>query len=65
MELAERISASEPLGVKGLAMTSLLLVDGFPLYNENASRSLTVCAFEALPGLDHGHLSAPTTDSRS
>jgi len=46
-------------------MTSLLLVDGFPLYNENASRSLTVCAFEALPGLDHGHLSAPTTDSRS
>jgi hypothetical protein len=64
LELAERVSTSEPLGLEGLAMTSLLVVDGSsPLHNKDASRSLTVIAFEALAGLDDGHLSAPTADS--
>jgi hypothetical protein len=63
LELAERVSTSEPLGVEGLAITSLLIYDApSPLYHTDASRSLTVIAFEALAGLDHGHLSAPTAD---
>jgi hypothetical protein len=45
-------------------MTSLLVLDcSTPFHNKDASRSLTVIAFEALAGLDHGHLSAPTADS--
>jgi hypothetical protein len=61
---SERLITSEPLGVEGLAMTSLLVVDASsPLHNKDASRSLTVIGFEALVGLDHGQLSAPTTDS--
>jgi hypothetical protein len=45
-------------------MTSLLVVDASrPLRNNDASRSLTVIAFEALVELDHGQLSAPTTGS--
>jgi hypothetical protein len=62
--LAERLSTSEPLGVEGLAITYLLVVDASsPLHTKDASRSLTVIAFEALVGLDHGQLSAPATDS--
>ena len=64
LELAERVSTSEPLGVVGLAMTSLLVLDcSSPFHNKDASRSLTAIAFEALAGLDHGHLSAPIADS--
>jgi hypothetical protein len=64
LELAERLSTSEPLGVEGLAITYLLVVDASsPLHTKDASRSLTVIAFEALVGLDHGQLSAPATDS--
>jgi hypothetical protein len=61
LELAERLSTGEPLGVEGLAMTSLLVGDASsPLHHRHASRSLAVIAFEALVGLDHGQRSAPT-----
>jgi hypothetical protein len=64
LELGECLRASRPLGVEGLAMTSLLIDDApSPLYHEDASRSLTVTAFEALVALERGHRTASTTDS--
>jgi hypothetical protein len=63
IQLAERLSTSEPLGVEALAMTSLLVGDGCsPLYHADATRSLAVAAFEALIGLNHGHLTAAAAD---
>jgi hypothetical protein len=48
LELAERVSTSEPLGVEGLAMTSLLVLDcSSPFHNKDASRSLTSIAFRS------------------
>ena len=64
LELAECLRTARPLGVEGLAMTSLLIDDApSPLYHEDASRSLTVTAFEALVALERGHRTASTTDS--
>lgn len=64
LELAERLRTARPLGVEGLAMTSLLIDDApSPLYHDDASRSLTVTAFEALVALERGHRTASTTDS--
>lgn len=55
LELAERL-CSGPVDVAGLAMTSLLVVDGSsPLYGEQARRPLRVAAFEALTALESGH----------
>ena len=55
LELAERLSTGEPLGVRGLAIASKLIDDRkSPLYSERADRSLPVSAFEALVALDRG-----------
>jgi hypothetical protein len=55
LELADRLSTSEPVGVRGLAITSKLIDDRkSPLYSEHADRSLPVSAFEALVALDRG-----------
>ncbi len=55
LELAERLSAGEPVGVRGLAIASRLIDDRkSPLYSERADRSLPVSAFEALVALDRG-----------
>ena len=64
LELAERLSTNDRLGVEGLAMTSLLVVDGSsPLHNRSPRRPLAAVALEALVGLDRGQLSAPIADS--
>lgn len=56
LELAGRIGTDGPLGVKGLALASLLLGDGAsPLYYDIARRSLTDATLEALVGLERGH----------
>ena len=63
LELAERVHASGPLGVKGVAKASLLVIDGgSPLYDAEASRSLAAAAYEALVALDRGHRTANTSD---
>jgi hypothetical protein len=63
LELAECLCSSRPLGVEGLAMTSLLVDDApSPLYHTDAGRSLTVSAFEALLALERGHRAASTSD---
>jgi hypothetical protein len=63
LELAERLSSSEPLGVEGLALISHLVGDvSSPLHDKRASRPLNVIACEALVGLEHGQRTAPTAD---
>jgi hypothetical protein len=55
LEIAERLSSCDPVGVRGLAIASQLIEDRRgPLYCDNADRSLTVTAFEALVALDRG-----------
>jgi hypothetical protein len=62
LALAERLSAGGPLGVKGLAVTTLLVGDGFsPLFCKAASSSLTASAEYALLALEQGH--RPTATS--
>lgn len=54
LALADRVGDGEPVGVRGLAMTNLLLYDRRgPLFSERA-RPLSVAAFEALVELDRG-----------
>lgn len=61
LELAECLGTDRPLGVEGLAMTSLLVhYARSPLYNKDASRSLTGSACEALVALERGSPSATT-----
>lgn len=55
LELAERL-CSGPLGVEGLALTSLLVSDDSrPIYHEDTRRPLRVAAFEAIVALERGH----------
>lgn len=55
LEIAERLLSCEPLGVRGVAMAAQLIEDRRgPLYRDDASRPLTVMAFEALHQLDRG-----------
>jgi hypothetical protein len=64
LELAERLRTSRPLGVEGLAMTSLLIYDApSPLYHTDATRPLALTACEALAALERGHRTVSTTDS--
>jgi hypothetical protein len=62
--LAERLRTSGPLGVEGLAVTSLLIYDApSPLFHTDATRSLALTACEALAALGRGHRTVSTTDS--
>jgi hypothetical protein len=62
--LADRVGSSGPVGVEGLALTSLLIGDrASPLYDGDARRSVTVAAFTALVALERGHPTANTIDS--
>jgi hypothetical protein len=55
LELAERLRAGGPLGVEGLAITSLLVGDGLsPLFCKGTG-SLTLSASHALLALERGH----------
>jgi hypothetical protein len=64
LELADSLRHSGPLGVEGLAMTSLLVGDApSPLYHKDASGSLRLTALEALAGLERRHRTASATDS--
>lgn len=64
LELAENLGPGRPLGVEGLAKTSLLIHYALsPLYHKDASRSLPDTAYEALVALERGHRTATTTDS--
>jgi hypothetical protein len=54
LELAERLKAGGPLGVEGLAITSLLVDDGLsPLFCKG-NGSLTLSASDALLALERG-----------
>jgi hypothetical protein len=56
LALADLLRDDEPLGVQGLAMTSVLVADGSsPLYRMHARRPLSAAAFEALTALERGH----------
>jgi hypothetical protein len=64
LELADRVGSSGPVGVEGLALTSLLIGDrASPLYDGDARRSVTVAAFTALVALERGYPTANTLDS--
>jgi hypothetical protein len=64
LEMAERLGSSGPLGVEGLAMTSLLIDDApSPLYHRESRRSLTGAAFEALVALERGRRTVSRTHS--
>ena len=53
LELAERVDSRGPVGVEGLALTSLLIGDrASPLYDGDARRSLAAAAFTALVALE-------------
>jgi hypothetical protein len=55
LELAERLKAGGPLGVEGLAITSLLVGDGLsPLFCKG-NASLTLSANHALLARERGH----------
>ena len=55
LELAERVDSRGPVGVEGLALTSLLIGDrASPLYDGDARRSLAATAFTALVALERG-----------
>ena len=63
LELAERLGSGGPLGLEGLALTSLLVGEApSPLYHTDAARSLMVSAFEALVALERGHMTASISD---
>jgi hypothetical protein len=56
LTLADRLRSGEPLGVRGLAMTTRLVKDrSGPLYRPGASGSLQATVLEALDALGHGH----------
>jgi hypothetical protein len=56
LRLAESLRTSSPLGVAGLAATSLLVYDApSPLYHTDASQPLPDTAYEALVALERGH----------
>lgn len=62
LELAERVGSGGPLGVRGLAMASLLVTDASsPLYRTGTERSLRGAAFDALVALERGHRTDGTT----
>jgi hypothetical protein len=64
LEIAERLCRCDPVGVRGLAMTSRLVDDRrAPLYRDNADRPLPVAAFEALVALDRGPLTISVPES--
>lgn len=66
LELAERVDSRGPVGVEGLALTSLLIGDrASPLYDGDARRSVTVAAFTALVALDRGYPTANTLKARA
>jgi hypothetical protein len=55
LAIADRLRDGEPLGVRGLAMTSRLVSDrAGPLYRPGAGCSLSVAACEALAALERG-----------
>ena len=55
LELAERVDSRGPVGVEGLALTSLLVSDrASPLYDGDVRRSLAATAFTALVALERG-----------
>jgi hypothetical protein len=59
LELARRLSSSEPAGAQGLALASKLVDDRrSPLYSERSDHPLAVSAFEALVAMDE-HSRAP------
>ena len=61
LELAERVGSSGPLGVEGLALTSLLVGEApSPMYHRDATASLAASALQALTALERGHPSART-----
>jgi hypothetical protein len=63
LELADRVGSSDPVGVEGLALTSLLIGDRVsPLYDGDARRSVTVATFTALVALERGYPMANTLD---
>lgn len=63
LELVERVGSSEPVGVEGLALTSLLVGEArSPLYHRDATASLAASAFEALAALERGHPTTSTPD---
>jgi hypothetical protein len=56
LELAERVDSRGPVGIEGLALTSLLIGDrASPLYDGDARRSLAAAAFKALVALERGY----------
>ena len=64
LELAERVDSRGPVGVEGLALTSLLIGDrASPLYDGDARRSLAATAFTALVALEPASPTANTIDS--
>ncbi|MGH2804107.1 MAG: hypothetical protein ACRDL4_13835 [Thermoleophilaceae bacterium] len=66
LRLAECVGASRPLGVEGLAMTSLIIGDSrSPLYHDGGDRSLAGAASEALVALERGHRTAGTSPDPS
>jgi hypothetical protein len=61
LELAECVDSRGPVGVEGLALTSLLIgARASPLYDGDARRSVTAAAFTALVALDRGYPTANT-----
>jgi len=63
LEIAERLLSGEPVGVRGVAIASLLVEDRRgPLYRDDAARPLTVTAFEALVALDRGLRTVSVSD---
>jgi hypothetical protein len=61
LELAERVDSRGPIGVEGLALTSLLICDrASPLYDGDVRRSLAATAFTALVALERGCPTANT-----
>ena len=64
LELAETLCAGRPLGVEGLAMTSLLIkYASSPLFHKDASRSVTETTYEALVALERGRRTSSINES--
>jgi hypothetical protein len=63
LELAERLSSSEPAGAQGLAIASRLIADRkSPLYSGHSDCPLPVTAFEALVAMDRSLRAAGPAD---
>jgi hypothetical protein len=63
LELAEPLGDGRPLGVEGLAMASLSIIDApSPLYHGDAARSLAWAVRVALPALERGQRTAGTAE---